>query len=258
MVPALELEKKLDKVAKLGALAKAMSELCPKLVQWLSLPVKDKETGVVHPGTCLIFINQVRALIQSGGYGEEANENTSGGKALKFYAYLRLRLARRRFDFIEKKDPITGKPRRYPYGSLVNVKIVKNKIDSTQGHSSEIFIRHGFGVDEYHSVIEGGVAHHLIKKEGGNYTYGSHKVKGKEKLRNLLIEDTKLYAELRDKMVDVLLADKQVIPISEEDGDDVILALEGEEFLSGGAEDQEGGDVAEEALDIEVDTPTDV
>ena len=65
------------------------------------------------------------------------------------YASLRLRFTRTGSEFIERKDPMTGKVKKFPYGNKTQVKVVKNKLDGTQGQTGEFFIRYGFGLDNY-------------------------------------------------------------------------------------------------------------
>lgn len=202
MLPKSEIEKGFDDAAKIGVVARQFSMMLPKFVMWLSkFPVMadDKEKkDPTQPGTALVFINQTRALIQTGGGGGHGdNENTSGGKALKFYAYLRLRTQRISSEFIEKKDPMSGKKVRKAYGNVTIVKTVKSKIDGKQGHSARIFIRYGTGIDDYYSVIETGVVQRLIKKEGAYYALQDTRVQGKDKLRKYLIDNPNVFAALK-------------------------------------------------------------
>lgn len=193
MVPKSELEKKLDDPAKIGALAAAMSTNLPKVVQWL------KGTD-----TCLVLINQIRSLISSTAKGD--TDNTSGGKAVKFYASIRLKLTRIKSEFLEKPDPITLKKKRIPFGNLVQVKVVKNKIDSKQGATGEIFIRYGSGIDEHLSLIEAAIPRKIVTKSGSGLAYGPHTSRGREQFRKFLIDNPKVCAEIQQKVTAALLA----------------------------------------------------
>lgn len=210
MVPKNELKKSLDDSAKIGVVAAMLARDLPKFVMWLMKhPMEgtgdNKKSIIGHPGTALVVLNQTRALISTSGGGHGDNENTSGGKALKFFAYLRLRLQRIKSEFVERKDPITGKKRRYPFGNVTVVKVVKSKVDAKQGHSTNIFIRYGYGIDDYLSIIEAGVTYKLIKKEGAVFSYGEHKFKGKESFRKFLMgEGDKVFLEIRDKLVPLI------------------------------------------------------
>lgn len=207
MVPKDEFEKGFDDAAKIGALAKKMAEVLPKFATWLyKMPTEglgeSKKSIAGHPGTALVFLNQTRALINTGGGGGHGdNENTAGGKALKFYAYLRLRMSRNRGEFVERKDEMTGKKRKFSYGNQTDVKVVKSKIDSRQGQTAQIFIRFGYGVDDYYSVIETGVVHKLIKKEGTYYAVGAERFQGRDKLRKYFVDNPKVFEDLRVKIV---------------------------------------------------------
>jgi recombination protein RecA len=205
MVPKDEMVKGFDDAAKIGIVARLFSSVLPKFVAWLQkyprLPDDKDAVDPDHPGTTLVFVNQIRALISTGGgsYGGDS-ENTSGGKALKFFAYLRLRMARIKSEFVERKDQITGKKRRFPYGNLTNVKVVKSKLDAKQGHSTQMFIRYGVGIDDYISIIETGVVQKVISKKGSYYFLRDQKFQGKEKFRQFLLDNPKVYEALRQKL----------------------------------------------------------
>lgn len=212
MVPKDEMTKKMTDPTKIGAVARILASNLPKFVTWLAKhPMegpKDAKVSVKgHPGTALVVLNQTRALINTsgGGFGGGDNENTSGGKALKFFAYLRLRLQRIKSEFIERNDPITGKKRRYPFGNVTIVKVVKSKVDAKQGHTTNIFIRYGYGIDDYLSIIEAGVTYKLIKKQGSYFEYKDHRFQGKEKFRKFLMEEgSQVFTELKDKLTTLI------------------------------------------------------
>jgi len=221
MVPKDELDKKLDDVAKIGAVAKKMSETLPKFVNWLAkMPAdgagENAKPKVGHPGTALVLINQERATISTGGGGGGTPEpNTSGGKALKYFAYLRLRLTRILTEKVERMDPITGKTKKLPFGNLTQVKVVKSKIDGKQGYDTNIFIRFGFGIDDLYSIIESGAGRGIIKKEGSYFQYGEVRLQGRDKFRQHLLANPKLADEIRIKVADVIVSEAK--PISDEE-----------------------------------------
>jgi len=216
MVPKAELEKKLDDPAKIGALAAAMSTNLPKVVQWL----KGKES-------CLVFINQIRSLISSQA---KDTDNTSGGKAVKFYASIRLKLTRIKSEFIERPDPITLRKKNIPYGNLVQIKVVKNKIDSKQGQTGEVFIRYGSGIDEYITLIESAIPRKIVVKNGAQFNYGQVSVRGREAFRRFLIENPKVYVEIQQKVTAALLAAAPEAISDDEAGDGDILSDMGKEL----------------------------
>ena len=243
MVPKAELEKDIGDPARIGALASAMSGLLPKLVIWLSNPEgmgKAKKTGndedeeptekaskVKHPGTALIFINQLRALIQSG-YGKGGpTEHTPGGKALKFYAHVRLNLRRRKSEVINKKDPLTGKDKNIPFGNLVEVKVDKTKCAGQQGYSGEIFIRYGYGLDDLLSLIEAGTVRRIIGKVKSSLTYEGETFRGRESMRKYLLEHPEKVEMLKAQIYSSILGDSvQSQSVIGEDEDEVLSEMQ--------------------------------
>jgi recombination protein RecA len=209
MVPKAELDKKLDDAAAIGVLARSMSNVLPKMTQWL----KDSPTVV-------IFLNQVRANISKSSYGP-TDDNTAGGKAVKFYASLRLKLTRIKSEFVEKIDPITLQKKKIPYGNVVQVKAVKNRMDGKQGHTGEIFIRYGLGVDEYLGLVEAAVPRKIVVKRGSAYDFLGESFKGRDKLRNYLINNPKAFEQLREDVMKTLLSEAPTV-ISEVDDDDIV------------------------------------
>lgn len=248
MVPKSELEKKLDDPAKIGAQAVAMSTNLPKMVQWLK-GIKTGEKTAERPVTCLVLINQIRSLISSSARGD--TDNTSGGKAPKFYAGLRLKLTRIRSDYVEKVDPLTLKKKKQPYGNLVQVKVVKNKMYGNQGATGEIFIRYGFGVDEYMTAIECALPRKIITKSGSVYTLSGQSFRGKEQVRRYLIDNPKAFADLQSKISAALLAAAPE-PLSGEDeieDEDILSSMQKELGDDELFDSEEGGGESEEVVE---------
>jgi recombination protein RecA len=249
MVPKSEFEKGFDDAAKIGAVAAKFSRELPKFVSWLKkYPVlpgskEKKVSDPNHPGSALVFVNQVRALISTGGYGGGGGdqENTTGGKALKYFAFERLRLAKVRAEAIERVDPMSGKKRRYPYGNVTDVKVVKSKMDAKQGHSTQIFIRYGTGIDDYFSIIETGVAQKLVRKDGAFYTLNNERFKGRDAVRKYLIDNPTLYDALRLKLAELVNAG--AVPAEPEE-DDELAAFD----YDAGDDDEDVAAIAEEVM----------
>jgi len=254
MVPKAEFEKKIDDAAKVGAVAKKMAETLPKFALWLmKFPTEGtgeaKKTRKDHPGTAIILLNQERASINTGGGQSHGGPetNTSGGKALKYFAYVRLRLSRISSETIEKKDPLTGKKKKFPYGNLTNVRMIKSKADAKQGHSANIFIRYGFGVDDAYSMIESGIVHGVIVREGAYYSYEGQRIQSRDKFRQFLLSNPKVYEEVKNKVIQAILdAAPQVVADEELSDEDMISAQVEAEF---GDEGEEDGEAAEVTLD---------
>jgi recombination protein RecA len=233
MVPKDELEKNFDDPAKIGILAAKLSIALPKFNMWLSKhPMEGdgegKKSNPNHQGTALIFINQTRAMI--GGQSHDT-ENTPGGKALKFYAYLRLRAARIKSEMIKRKDKVTGKDKNFPFGNLTDVKVVKSKIDAKQGHSTNIFIRFGYGIDDIFSIIETACIHKIVKREGAFYSLGDQRFQGKDKFRQFLLGNPKVYEAIKTKLV-LAVNDTAIQAVDELTDDDEIM-----EFVAADSKD---------------------
>lgn len=233
MIPKKELEKKLGDPAAIGALARALSDNIAKMVQW-----QKRE-----PSCCIMLLNQIRSLISSSG----GDETTAGGKALKFYATHRLKLTRIRSDFVEKIDNLTRKKKRTPYGNVTQIKVVKNKLDGKQGYTAEVFIRYGYGLDEYMSMIETAIPRNIIKKEGSSYTYGGEKFKGKERVRRFLLDNATIATDLRNRIQQALASEKPEALSGEDEIEDDDLVSDTQRAV--GDDDLADGGVDEAALD---------
>lgn len=203
MVLKEEMDKKIDDVARIGALARNMSQMLPKVVNWLDDPTHSSNPK----GTALILLNQTRSLIQAGG-GRGDNETTAGGKAPKFFAHLRLKFTRIRSESVKKKDKFTGKEKTFQFGNHTQVKVVKSKIDGKAGHTTDIFIRFGHGIDDQFSMIEAGVTNKIIKKSGGYYEFNGQKFQGREKLRAFLVSHPDEFVALRTQVLKAVRTDE--------------------------------------------------
>lgn len=215
MTPKKELDAKVSDEAQIGLQARAFSRQLPKLTNvWLHHP----DAKARNPrGTAVLCINQTRATIQSGGGG--GDYNTTGGKALKFFFSLRLMSSRIRAESVKKKDKFTGKEVNVPFGNHTRVKVVKNKLDAKQGHSTDIFIRYGLGIDEFYSLIEAAVVNRIVKKEGGGwYSYENDRFQGREKFRSFLKDNPKVFIQIRNAVLQIVQASAE---IAEEELDEV-------------------------------------
>ena len=255
MVPAAELTKDIGDNARIGALAKAMSELLPKMVIWLSnfnSATEAKEKGTPQlPGTAVILINQTRAIISSGGWGGGGEkENTSGGKALKFYMYVRLSIQRIKSEFVKKKDPYTGKDVSIPIGNLVQVKVVKDKCDGKQGHKAEIFIRYGYGLDDILSLIEAGITRKIIDKNGATLSFEGENYRGRESLRQMLLVNPNKAETIKAKVYESILScAPQAVTLTDEDDvmSDMRANMGDDEMTEGVNEDSSEEEVVPDA-----------
>ena len=151
-----------------------------------------KITGALsNSGTTAIFINQLREKI---GVMFGSPETTTGGKALKFYASVRLDVRR-----IE-----TLKDGTEAVGNRTRVKVVKNKV-APPFKQAEFDIVYGQGISREGSLIDVGVDQALIKKSGAWYTYdGDQLGQGKENVRSFLKDNPDMADEIEKKIKEKL------------------------------------------------------
>lgn len=233
MTPKDELEKDLDKAARVGVQASNLSNNLKKVLNWLH----SSERSTNPKGTAIVLINQTRAVISTGGPARGDTETTPGGKALKFYCHLRIKFTKIKGEFIKRKNPATGKEQSYQYGNHTQVKVVKSRIDGTNGHTTDIFIRYGQGIDNYYSLIESGVATRVIQRTGGTNKYGTYAAPSKEKFRDLLVNNPALFDEVKTKVLAAMRANVE----APEEEDEI------EELMSSAfGDDDDTGDVDEE------------
>src|SRR6187397_241099 len=151
-----------------------------------------KMTGAVNgTGTTAIFINQLREKI---GVMFGSPETTTGGRALKFYASVRLDV--RRIESLKDGTDVVGNRTR--------VKVVKNKV-APPFKQAEFDIIYGQGISREGSLLDLGVEQSFIRKSGAWYTYdGDQLGQGKEKAREFLKENPDVAAEIEKKILEKL------------------------------------------------------
>jgi recombination protein RecA len=151
-----------------------------------------KITGALNQSkTTAIFINQLREKV---GVMFGSPETTTGGRALKFYASVRLDIRR-----IE-----TLKDGTEAVGNRTRVKVVKNKVASPF-KQAEFDILYGVGISREGGLIDMGVEHGFIRKSGAWYTYeGDQLGQGKENARNFLRDNPDLADEIEKKIKEKL------------------------------------------------------
>jgi recombination protein RecA len=179
LVPRAELEGEMGE-PQMGLQARLMSQALRKL------------TGIVAKSrTCLIFINQIREKI---GVMFGNPETTTGGRALKFYASIRLDV--RRIQAIKEGDRVIG--------SRTRGKVVKNKV-AAPFREAEFDILYGEGISFEGDLLDLGVTHNIVDKSGTWLSFGSEKIgQGRENARLFLKEHAdirgKIEAALRKKL----------------------------------------------------------
>jgi recombination protein RecA len=165
LVPKAELDGEMGD-SHVGLQARLMSQALRKL------------TGVVSKSrTCLIFINQIREKI---GVMFGSPETTTGGRALKFYASVRLDI--RRIAAIKDGDAVVG--------NRTKVKVVKNKLASPF-REAEFDIVYGEGISKEGDLIDLGVANNIVEKSGSWLSYKGDRIgQGRENAKQFLKDNT--------------------------------------------------------------------
>src|SRR5947199_961226 len=171
LVPKAELEGDMGD-PQMGLQARLMSQALRKL------------TAIVSKSrTCLIFINQIREKI---GVMFGNPETTTGGRALKFYASMRVDI--RRVQSIKEGDKVVG--------SRTRGKVVKNKV-AAPFREAEFDILYGEGISREGDLIDLGVDKGLIEKSGTWFSFGGERMgQGRENARIFLKENT----DIREKL----------------------------------------------------------
>jgi recombination protein RecA len=151
-----------------------------------------KMTGALHnTGTTAIFINQLREKI---GVLFGSPETTTGGKALKFYASVRIDV--RRIETLKDGTDAVGNRTR--------AKIVKNKV-APPFKQAEFDIIYGMGISREGSLVDMGVEHGIVRKSGAWYTYdGDQLGQGKENARAFLRDNPDLANEIEKRVKEKL------------------------------------------------------
>src|ERR671923_1032594 len=164
LVPKAELEGEMGE-PQMGLQARLMSQALRKL------------TAIVSKSrTCLIFINQIREKI---GVMFGNPETTTGGRALKFYASMRVDI--RRIAAIKEGDLVVG--------SRTKVKVVKNKV-AAPFREAEFDIMYGEGISREGDMLDLGVAQNIVEKSGSWFSYKGERIgQGRENARQFLKEN---------------------------------------------------------------------
>ena len=153
-----------------------------------------KMTGIISKSnTILVFINQLREKV---GVMFGNPETTTGGRALKFYASIRLDV--RRVDSIKNGNEVVGNRTR--------IKVVKNKV-APPFKTAEFDIIYGEGISKESSVLDLAIANKIISKSGAWYYYGDMRMaQGRDNARLFLKDNSELCDEIEAKIRKVISA----------------------------------------------------
>lgn len=177
LVPRAEIEGEMGDT-HVGLQARLMSQALRKLSGTIS---KTK--------TIVIFINQIREKV---GVMFGSPETTPGGRALKFYATIRLEI--RRAEQIKDGTNIIG--------NRVRIKVVKNKV-APPFKRAEVDIMYGKGISQSGELVDMAVDKDIINKAGSWYSYGEERIgQGRENAKSYLEEHQEMYKEVLKKVRD--------------------------------------------------------
>ena len=164
-----------------------------------------KLAGIANKNnTCIIFINQLREKI---GVMFGNPETTAGGKALKFYASIRIDI--RRVDSIKDGANVIG--------NKTKAKIVKNKL-APPFKTVEFDIMYGEGISKIGSTLDMAIDLDIIKKTGSWFSYNDEKIgQGKENVKQYLKAYPDLYREIEDKVKKMVEAGNQAQMLTDDE-----------------------------------------
>ncbi len=182
LVPKTEIEGEMGDT-HVGLQARMMSQACRKL------------TSAISKTNCIvIFINQLRDKV-GNFYG--SSETTTGGRALKFYASVRLDV--RRIEQIKQGGEAIG--------NRVKVKVVKNKV-APPFKDCEFDIMFGEGISKEGDILDLAVKRDIIKKSGAWFSYNEQKIgQGRENVKKYLKENP----EIKEEIVEKIKVTKEVV-----------------------------------------------
>jgi recombination protein RecA len=200
LVPRAEIEGDMGD-SHVGLQARLMSQALRKI------------TGVVSNTKCIvIFINQLREKV-GVMYGNP--ETTTGGKALKFYASIRIDI--RKSEAIKEGKEVVG--------NKTKIKIVKNKV-APPFRSTTVEVLYGEGISRLGEVLDYSVDKDLIKKSGSFYSYNGERIgQGRDNVKAWLKANPEAVKELEDKIREELLNDptslaEEPVETSDDEDDD--------------------------------------
>ncbi len=175
LVPRAEIEGEMGE-AQMGLQARLMSQALRKL------------TGIVSKSkTCLIFINQLREKI---GVMFGNPETTTGGRALKFYASVRIDI--RRIGAIKDGDTVVG--------GRTRVKIVKNKV-APPFREAEFDVMYGEGISREGDLLDLAVDRKIVEKSGTWFAFGGERLgQGRENVKQFLKENPTIFKGIEEKV----------------------------------------------------------
>ena len=200
LVPKAEIEGEMGD-SHMGLQARMMSQAMRKL-----------SGSVSKTGCVIIFINQLREKI---GVMFGNPETTPGGKALKFYASVRLDI--RRVETLKQGTDMVG--------NRVKVKVVKNKV-APPFRQAEFDIMFGTGISRSGGILDMAIELGLANKSGSWFTYGDQRIgQGRENAKQYLEEHPEVMAEMESRVRAIAVGPVVTLPVAMEADDAEVLAL---------------------------------
>ena len=182
---------------QMGLQARLMSKALRKLTATLN---KSKTT--------MIFINQIRDKI--GGFGFGPQTTTTGGKALKFYASVRMEV--KRVGQVKQGDEVIG--------NETLVKITKNKVAPPFKEAS-FQIMYGKGISKVGEVLDIALDNDIVQKSGAWFSFGDIRLgQGKENVKTRLENEKELFEEIERKVLEIIEEDQNKISLNKKNLDD--------------------------------------
>lgn len=186
LVPKAEIDGEMSD-QQMGLQARLMSKALRKLTGSLN---KSKTT--------MVFINQIRDKI--GGYGFGLQTTTTGGKALKFYASIRMEV--KKISSIKQGDEVIG--------NETMVKITKNKV-APPFKEANFQIMYGKGITKVGEIFELALDFDIVSKSGAWFSFGDVSLgQGKENVKSRLENENELFSKIEERVLDALKSGKQV------------------------------------------------
>ena len=190
LVPRAELQGEMGE-SHVGLHARLMSQALRKLAG-----------SINKSNTCVIFINQLREKV---GVIYGSPEVTTGGRALKFYASMRLEV--RKVESIKSGDDILG--------NRTKVKIVKNKV-APPFKQAEFDIMYGKGISKEGDLLDCASGAKIIEKAGSWYSYDGNRIgQGRENAKSFLAENPEIFAKIETEMQKMIKPERLLV---DEDG----------------------------------------
>ncbi|MBM6821651.1 recombinase RecA [Fusobacterium mortiferum] len=208
LVPKAEIDGEMSD-QQMGLQARLMSKALRKLTATLN---KSKTT--------MIFINQIRDKI--GGFGFGPQTTTTGGKALKFYASVRMEV--KRVGSVKQGDDVIG--------NETVVKVTKNKV-APPFKEANFQIMYGKGITRVGEILEMALDNDIVSKSGAWFSFGDIRLgQGKENVKVRLENEKELFETIEEKVLDIIKEGKKLKKHIVEDRDEEDIEIEREEEIT--------------------------